>query len=424
MCSQYQESSRRIGRDESASEVYERTLDFYQGLWNEFFTIAFPSEMANFYYAYELYDYAKYNYDHVNGSHSYISAADLATLEDLASVQQRYVNGHVRDSSTSSQDLLVLPIAGRTLAAKVIAQLRENVLTAGSSAKLSVLAGSFEPLVAFFGLSNLITGPAAEAFTPLPGPGAAVAFELFSSGDDNETVSSTDYPASDNLWVRFLYRNSSDSGGDGSAPLVEYPLFGNGNSQSRMSFQQFAAAMDNIAVESVLDWCNACGSAETFCTMFRDRPNYGLGSNSRGGGGGKVSPAAAGVIGAFVSLAVVGLVGAGAVLLGGLRFYRSKNARRGSALGGFKGAEKMNSDVDVAYGGSGARHDRTGSWELRGAGKKPPEGGVAAPDPAVVKESLGSAGGRSDREVGRDDDSDGDDKSVMGSTPVKPRESI
>jgi len=83
----------------------------------------------------------------------------------------------------------------------------------------------------------------------------------------------------------------------------------------------------------------------------------------------EVSPQVAGVIGAAVTIGVIVLAIAAAVLFGGLRVHRSGDKRITSSFGGFKGAEKLASDTDltIAKGGAGpsiVRHERVGSWEL------------------------------------------------------------
>jgi hypothetical protein len=99
-------------------------------------------------------------------------------------------------------------------------------------------------------------------------------------------------------------------------------------------------------------------------------PTYGAEPPSHRG----ISPAVAGVIGAVVTLVVVGILAAVLALLGGLRVYKIKTKGR-SDLGGFKGGEKLASDADLTVakakvGGivtgppAGRLHERVGSWEL------------------------------------------------------------
>lgn len=87
-----------------------------------------------------------------------------------------------------------------------------------------------------------------------------------------------------------------------------------------------------------------------------------------------MSPVVAGVIGAFVTLAIAALVFGAVMLLCGVRLHRNGSSRRKSDLGGFKGGQKMASDQDLTIPKGGAvvgaaierhGHERTGSWELK-----------------------------------------------------------
>lgn len=398
-------------------QIYQRSLAFYRDLWGKIFSDAFPLNATHFYNAYDLYEYASYKYNHDNKTRAEITETDLARLEVFASTQQRYLNGNPQVPGLAPGDTL-RTIAGRMLAAKVLAQLRLNMQSSGSSKKLNLMFGSFEPFVAFFAVSRLANGASADDFEPLPSPGAAMVFELFSTD-----ASSSSYPSTDDLWVRFLYRDNSLAG----APFVEYSLFGYGNSQSRIKFSDFATAMEAVSVASVAQWCNVCDSLSLFCAALAENssggtapPTQAAKQRRRG-----VSPAVAGVIGALVTTAVLGLAAAAAALAGAVRIYRAdRGPQRGATLGGgFKGAEKRASDADVAHARGGARHERTGSWELRagstGAGAGAGESvATTTPAGAVVGAPERAASSRAAR--GDDDD----DVSVMGHTPVTPRESV
>ena len=152
-----------------------------------------------------------------------------------------------------------------------------------------------------------------------------------------------------------------------------------------MSLDEFSNAIEGVAIDSVAEWCTLCASPSVFC------PGY----TSNSGNGGSVTgnpnrvpavqrPAIAGIVGAVIgiviTLALLGTLLALAMLCCGVRVYRNKTKRR-SELGGFKGAEKLASDVDLTVpkdgpvvgasvvGGRSAGQERVGSWELRDAAK-------------------------------------------------------
>ncbi|KAH8899727.1 phosphoglycerate mutase-like protein [Thozetella sp. PMI_491] len=407
-CTQYTASLLNFRTDQTVTAVYQNTLNFYQTLWAKFFSenVKFPSTRASFWNAYELWDWAAYQYRHDNATQNYLTAEELAWLGEYASLQQQDMNGNLSASGLVPGDM-IRAIAGRTLATRVRDLLLNNIANNGTESKLNLLFSSYEPFIAFFALSRLISGPSGAVFEPLPNPGAAMVFELFSIGNDSSV-----YPDERDLWVRFLYRNGTDP----SVPLVAYSLFGNGVSQMNMQFNQFAADMAGIGIGSIANWCSTCQGVNLFCTGLQS-----TGSSNPTGGvvyvqSGQLSPAVSGIIGAALTIFLVGLV------LLARRVLAGKKAQI-SSVGGFKGAEKMASDTDIAYAKSGVRHERVGSWELRGGGStgagsssKDVEEGittVAVPVASVTKTT-------DDFSRKHDDDA----MSYLGHKPVEPREEV
>ena len=388
-------------------QVHDQTLPFYQRMYDDIFSDAFPPSMGSFFYATDLYEYAAYLWNHDNRTHTKITSEDFGLLAMYAGVQQQALIGNLSVSGNQQGDM-IRAISGRTLAAKVLANLKLNMASHGNTNKLNLMFGSFDPMVAFFALAGLVNGPSADNFEELPKPGAAMVFELFSNGGNGS------YPAARDLWVRFLYRNSSLPG----TPFIEYSLFGNGNAQSVLPYADFTSGIRAIALDGVAAWCNTCGSINLFCSGLKSNSDGSSGlpsvDGTTGSNSGRLDPAVAGAIGAAVTCGVVGLLFLAAVLLGFVHVSTSRD-RRNSSLGGFKGAEKMASDNDLSYAKSGVRHERIGSWELRN-GAKATEEGVAAPEAgAVVDKGRASSGARS---------VDDDAISVIGATPVEPRQSV
>jgi hypothetical protein len=227
-------------------------------------------------------------------------------------------------------------------------------------------------------------------------------FELFSIGGQTD-----EFPDMENLYVRFLYRNGTDPGDR----LTTYALF-NGT-QKHIPFNQFLSGVSSFDVGTISEWCNICDGVSLFCSNTKYQ---GPSSDYTSGGGASVQPAVAGAIGAAVTLAVIGLAFLLAVLFGGIHFGKNEPKARTGTLGGFKGAEKMASDTDLAFAKGGARHERTGSWELRG--KKTD---VESQDQGVTPSTAGivvRARDLTHPSENRDDDA----ISEIGHEPVKPRE--
>ncbi|KAI8964799.1 phosphoglycerate mutase-like protein [Daldinia sp. FL1419] len=408
-CTEYWSSDLDYQDSDAAQKMYNSTSVFYERTWDEVFPNTLPNTMLNFDYAYDLYDYAQYAYDHDESIHDSLGEDRLAILRNLANSQQFALNGNL-SASGSQQGDMIRAIAGRTLAAKVVSQLSAHIDSAGSANKLTLMFGSFEPFLSFFSLADLPN--VAGTFRQIPNPGATIVFELFTTDDDAA------YPRQDISWVRFLYRNGS---GD-DVPLTEYPLFGRSNSETRMTWSDFEAEIGKFAIWELSDWCSMCSSITLFCDALT-RSSEGLngspsGNRANQNSNSSLSPAVAGVIGAATTIAVFGLASITAFVFGNLRIRRkgpSNTSRHQSSLGGFKGAEKMSSDHDVSIAKSGARHERVGSWELGG----PPATSLIK-TPAPIATPDNSVFGASIRRDPKSDDGD----SILGASPVNPAEHV
>jgi hypothetical protein len=171
-------------------------------------------------------------------------------------------------------------------------QLSQTVASKGQL-KFSLLVGSYDTFLSFFGLTNLTA--ADPDFYGLPGYASTMAFELVTEQD------MASFPTNlDDMRVRFLFRNGSDRG----APLSPFPLFG--RNESTMSWKDFAAEMNASAITSVGKWCNMCSSNEEFCLPYLLANTTGLPAPPRKRR--RISTVVAGVIGAIVALVAVGLV--------------------------------------------------------------------------------------------------------------------
>lgn len=328
----------------------------------------------------DLYEYALYQNYHNQTVYDSLAPSDLDKLYSLASEQQWAYN-------TPSSGSYISSIAGQTVASKVLQQLATNIASDGVSNKLTLMFGSYEPFLSFFALSGLSIGPAAQAFNSLPQHGSVMAFELFSNPTNaaGQNISES-FPTLDELFVRFFFRNGTNSTDTEHSHLTQYPLFGRGNSEVDMSWTDFVDDMSDIALYKIEDWCTSCGAVNLFCEAIEINTSNSTDQEITSSTGHKnnLSPAVAGVVGAAVTLAV-GIIATIILCLFGFRVdYRERkpntNAgdlgvlrRSGSGIGGFKGAEKLASDTDLRMkGGAGAsviRHERVGSWELNEAAK-------------------------------------------------------
>jgi len=375
----------------------EATNAFYQSLGSSVFW-AIPSDDLNYGNAWTLWEFAAFEYQHnetLNQSETF-TAAELDTLYNLASQQQW--NFNTPDSAGTIQAM-----AGRTYASYVLQQFQHQIASNGSAEKLTLLFGSFEPMLAFFALSDLATGPSASRFNSLPLHGSTMTFELYSYAEiPLSTSESVAFPEdTGELFVRFFFRNGT---GDSSA-LIEYPLFGMGNSQDDMRYSDFVYGMGQFSLDDLVDWCSECNSGSLFCEaiMLNYNSEVGAGSGTTTKKAKSVSAPVAGVIGAAVTIAALLIIGAILALLGFRVDHRQKGKgsdlgvlKRSVSGGGFKGAEKLASDTDLTMkGGAGAsvvRHERVGSWELNDSPDK---------KQSVLDKDFESGGGMSKTAYGR-----------------------
>lgn len=420
----------------TAGRSFQAQVNDSTSFYNRLYPIVFSGlsqDLVSYTNAYALYEYALYQYNHNSSVAENLQDSDLYELAALAAAAEVDFNVPSSDSFSSA----VPPISGLTLNSYILQQFRGTTSTAGNHAPLTLLFGSYEPMLAFFALTGLSgsTGALSE-FNSLPLHGSMMVFELFSypeTGDGGSEVQSQSFPAIDSLWVRFLFRNGTDD-----AELLSYPLFGRGNDEADMSWVDFAdtmsrIALSNSALSGARQWCDVCQTANLFCTALvteQDEPPGGSSSSSGSRKG--LAPAIAGVIGATVTLATVILV---ALVFGLLGFRiehlpRSKGSPslgvvqhnpmgpsggdRGSG-GGFKGPVKQASDPDlttkVGPGGAIVRHERVGSWELK-------DSPIAGPDPDSKHDSLDRVVSTAD--YGRQSE---DGMHTLGD-PVKPYEQV
>lgn len=214
-------------------------------------------------------------------------------------------------------------IGGMTLAGGILRQM-SSIVEGDAKVKFSLMAGSYDTMLAFFGLTNL--NVASEDFMGLPGYASSFAFELFSDGDEMEFPRNPD----EELNVRFLFKNGTDD-----ADLTAFPLFG--RTELTMRYGEFVDVLGSRAIRDVETWCSVCGSQQEFC--MTGAADAGPGSTSSGSGSG-LSNVEAGAIGAAVTIGVLTLF-AGLMWLVMRRLQSRKMANTGAPM---PGLEKIGSE--------------------------------------------------------------------------------
>ena len=346
-----------------------------------------PAQAIVFNNSYGVYDYMSYSYNHNQTIHDFFNngtlAGELSQLRAYADILEwgSYGSG---ESAPSTPPLST--IAGQTLALAVLLRLAEAIQTSGTQGRLSLLFGEYPAMLSFFGLADLPS--VSQNFYSMPDFASSMMFELFSP--NSSSISDTD-----SLRVRFLFANGTDTI-DSPMPsnFTTYPLFNSGAQD--MSWNDFGNAMSAIAISDPGAWCDVCDSWDDvpFCMAWNstawDAANGNTqASASKSGFSNGLSPTLAGVIGAVVTLAALGLFLIFAVGCCGMRIMQAKTSKaqpggtagtRG-AFGGFKGSQKLASDPDlidkspktdkhtsgISFGGDKETggHERVGSWELK-----------------------------------------------------------
>ncbi|KAF3384963.1 hypothetical protein F1880_002681 [Penicillium rolfsii] len=362
---QVAESEYRNGDD--AQGITEITDAFYVRLWHEVLSGVYAESSASYSNAVDISDYIEYEAVHNSSIQTQLTEDEIRQARWWAD-HYTYATNSQSDSNSQSTSGAISPIAGQTLATSILQAFDTNIEEFGTSQKMTLLFGNDEPAVALASLLGLASEQRPN-FYSRPVRGASLIFELYSFEADEVYPT---YPGSDNLYVRFLMHN-----GTNATDFTPYPLFGYGPSHEYIPYSEFQSEIKSFAVQTTQEWCLRCNSAAVFCNGVLDHSDADAQKKKKG-----LSPAVAGVIGAVVTLAVIGL-------LAGLGFFiwskRKHPGNHKSSLGGFKGTGKLASDTDVTFrspiwnasksahaeqndgiaGGVVVHgHERLGSWEM------------------------------------------------------------
>ncbi|KAJ6102507.1 hypothetical protein N7486_004934 [Penicillium sp. IBT 16267x] len=376
-CSMYQSAVSEYRNSGEAAIITQDTEVFYEKLLHQVLSGVFDESTATYANAVSIADYLEYEVLHNSTTLDHLFGDDLIRARSLADQFTYATNGQGVSPLSGSTIGAVSPIAGQTLASSILKSFN-MYMTDGTGPQMTLLFGGDEPAVALASLMGLASEQQPN-FYSRPVRGASLVFELYSFGTDADDDS---YPDSSEMYVRFFLHNGTDS----STEFVSFPLFGNSPSQTYIPWTDFQAAVETFSIQSIEEWCLRCNASSIFCA----------GALDRGGPTHKkkdIAPAVAGVIGAVVTLAVIGLLAVVGFFICGLR--KRKGGHEGGhkpSIGGFKGTSKLASDEDVSFrnpiwgagktanveqddgvaaGGVVVRgQERLGSWEM---GQQNPE---------------------------------------------------
>ncbi|KAK0391515.1 hypothetical protein NLU13_1015 [Sarocladium strictum] len=306
-CPAYTNASKSFSQSDDFKTRSEETRDFYAKFYDVLHDGVYNIQPENLTYAnaYNIFDLINVAHIHNESSPAAnVSESDLfqlRTLADSAELDRNY-----------NQSQPARAIGADTFSGAVLSHLNQTVASQGKM-KFSLLAGSYDTFLSFFGITGLVN--VSNDFNGLPDYASTMSFELFTE----DTMTSFPQDQSD-LRVRWLFKNGT------TGELKAYPLFG--SKETDLPYSQFVDEMGKLAITDVGTWCSKCGSPDDFCAAYNKDDSAANTksdeSSSSGSGSGGMSNAVAGVIGAFVTLGVVAIVGGVAFL-----FMRK---RRGNAV--------------------------------------------------------------------------------------------
>lgn len=321
-CAKAQISSNNYYTSSDYLTTLERTRDLYASVI-PMVNGTFTPEKTTYKNAYTIWDLLNVASIH-NGSSDFPSS-DLLTPELF--FQLRTLADQHEFNLAYNESEPIRAITGSIIANEVVEALNETITGKGKS-KFNIQFGAYAGMFSFFGLADLTS--VNSDFYGLPDYASTLTWELVTNAS---VANSNGFPSVDEIGVRFLFHNGTTSA---SSSPVEYPLFG--RSPSPLPWTDFVAGMDKFRIKSQADWCHACGNSTGVCSraMLSDSADAGLATsastdNCNNGG---ISKAVAGTIGALVTLAVIMLVEAVIVLLGGFRLVSKKRLASQSGVGG------------------------------------------------------------------------------------------
>ncbi|KAI9154929.1 Prostatic acid phosphatase [Paramyrothecium foliicola] len=288
-CPVITKASKDFEDSEEFQQLMESTSDFYSGFYDVLEPVYdYRPENMTYKNAYDIYDLIN-----VARIHNATSLARNVSDDDLLQLRALAHSAEFGYNYNNTQKERA--IHGQTLTAGLLQQLT-NIVDSEAKLKFSLMAGSYDTFMSFFGLANLTS--LSDNFTGLPDYASTMAFELFTEQDATSFPTNTDA----DLRVRWLFRNST------YGELTTWPLFG--LDQESLPWPEFVSEMQKRSIGSVEEWCDVCSSTAGFCAEYEEEP-----AATASGGKGGMSNAIAGVIGAMVTLGVVALVAGAAFLM-------------------------------------------------------------------------------------------------------------
>lgn len=212
-------------------------------------------------------------------------------------------------------------ISGFQLAGEVVNFL-ESTIEAGRSGstnhRLGIQFGAYATFLSLFGALGLEKEN--PHFRGIPDYASSIVFEVFTEREVDDGV----FPQNDeDVLVRLLFKNGTASV---DQPPRQVSL---GSDAKTLTWDKFVSRLSDFAVRDQKMWCMMCGNGKQgMCAQYDIEAEIEEVEERK-----HMSPAVGGVIGALVTLGVVGVTLAGVMLLAGLRVVSKKAVMAGDRGG-------------------------------------------------------------------------------------------
>ncbi|KAH7386690.1 histidine phosphatase superfamily [Phaeosphaeria sp. MPI-PUGE-AT-0046c] len=299
-CANAKSSSNSFFESQEYKDISSSTKDLYSSIVPAINNVI-GADQVNFKNGYIVYDILNVASIHNATTSNTPSNATFSRLRTLADAHEWGLAFNATDKTRA--------VSGMQLAGEVLSSLNHMISSPSKSPKLAIQFGAYATFMSFFGLADL---PAASGnFKGVVDYASSMVFELFT----NAEVPASGIPATENLNVRFLFHNGTASN---SSEPTTYPLFG--GKSNELSWTEFQDKLKAFAITSTEQWCNVCGNSTGACSAYAEKKTTAQSGGAKQG----MSPAVGGVIGAFVTLAVVLGTLAAVMLIGGFTLVSKK----------------------------------------------------------------------------------------------------
>jgi len=307
-CHNAKSSSNSFFDSQEYKQLAASTKDFYSSLVPSINNVIINEQVSfkNAYVVYDIINVAEIHNASIPGNDTLTNA----TLFQLRTLANAHEWGLAYNASDNMRAMGGMQLAGEVL------QYMTDIISSNGTKKMGIQFGAYATFLSFFGLASL--PKVSDDFTGIVDYASSMSFELVTNADV-----SSGFPHKDDLSIRFLFHNGTAS--NTSEPTA-YPLFG--GSSNTVSWKDFQSNMSKFAISSTEQWCTKCANSTGACAAYA-AGNKGAASAQQQGRGNSISPAIGGVIGAFVTLAVVLGTLALFMLLGGFRLVSKKRMAQG-----------------------------------------------------------------------------------------------